>query len=614
LFLLIFAISIDDVHYCFVPQGCAAVGETMRSKQLFARSASYGAALLAASVLAACGGNAELGGDSGNSLGGDTAGGAGGGTATVRIGSLAGGSFQSGQIAIDDMDLAAGGSTGLTVDIVDSASQLASGTSYTVIFSSSCAATGTASFNQAEVTTSTGRASATYTAKGCAGSDQITAKVAANSAVLTATGTVTVLAAALGGVEFVSATPAIIGMTGSPIPSQAEMLFRLKDASGGNLAGRTVQFTLNTAVGGITLTPASATSDANGIVRTVVQAGSVATSVRVKAESVNPINGLTISSQSEVLTISTGLPDSDSVSISAERHVLDGACDGESTSINIRAADRYNNPVPEGTAFSFRTEGGKINAQCVTGNPLGNPVTEAGVCSVLLTVQNPRPTDGRVTVLASALGEESFIDANGNGFYDANPPELFDDVGEAFVDYNENGIRDNDEPFIDGSAGGNAGVYDGSNGSFDGYVCSEPGKNCSYGTVHVSDDIVIVFSRTDAQPLIVRSPAGAIAIQVKGTQDVGFVVSDVNGNSFPTGTTYSLNVDVGSVLEPAVQGPFNNSSVGGDISTFTIKAPATTSAPGTDDVGTGTFSINIPASGCSGTKSYFANFPITITN
>src|SRR3546814_11557627 len=95
------------------------------------------------------------------------------------------------------------------------------------------------------------------------------------------------------------------------------------------------------------------------MVRAVVQAGSVHTAVRVKAEATDPSSGQTISSQSEQLVVTTGLPDQNSFSLSATKLAINGNCDGASTTLNIRAADRYNNPVPAGTAISFTPEGGK---------------------------------------------------------------------------------------------------------------------------------------------------------------------------------------------------------------------------------------------------------------
>ena len=101
--------------------------------------------------------------------------------------------------------------------------------------------------------------------------------------------------------------------------------------------------------------------------------------------------------------------------------------DGTVTQITIRAADHFNNPVPDGTAVAFTTEGGQIESQCLIAG---------GACSVNWTSSNPRPANGRVTILASMIGEESFTDTNGNGVLDAD--DTFQDVPEAFRDDTEN--------------------------------------------------------------------------------------------------------------------------------------------------------------------------------
>jgi len=53
---------------------------------------------------------------------------------------------------------------------------------------------------------------------------------------------------------------------------------------------------------------------------------------------------------------------------------------------------------------------------------------------------SPRPADGRITVVAYALGEESFIDANGNNVYDCG--ESFQDLGDIYIDRAFNGVYD----------------------------------------------------------------------------------------------------------------------------------------------------------------------------
>ena len=165
----------------------------------------------------------------------------------------------------------------------------------------------------------TGTASATYVATGCSGSDVITASASANSQTLTATGTVTVAQAAIGSIAFISATPSNItlkgvGSTGGSATST--VIFKVLDTSGGPRAGATVTFALNTSVGGITMAPATAVTDANGQVQTIVSGGTVATTVRVTATT--SASGGNISTESNALTVSTGIPTSHNVSLAVQ--------------------------------------------------------------------------------------------------------------------------------------------------------------------------------------------------------------------------------------------------------------------------------------------------------
>jgi hypothetical protein len=147
--------------------------------------------------------------------------------------------------------------------------------------------------------------------------------------------------------------------------------------------------------------------------------------------------------------------------VASRLNIPGGNLDGEQSVLSIRMADKFNNPVPDGTVAFFTTEFASIEPSCETFE---------GGCTVTLTSQEPRQqlfntgfikrTDavacpshgamqpcpvslgnifgGRSTILATAIGEESFIDANGNGLYDDG--ELFEDLGEAFLDHNEDGI------------------------------------------------------------------------------------------------------------------------------------------------------------------------------
>ena len=231
--------------------------------------------------------------------------------------------------------------------------------------------------------------------------------------------------------------PEQIAIEGTGGTENSTIVFRVLGATGVPLENIDVDFALNTTVGGLALSTTAATTNAQGEVQTVVAAGSVATSVRVTAT----ITSEGISTQSSRLVVSTGIPDSDSFSISVSQFNPEAFdFDGIEVEVTARAADAFNNPIPVNTSISFYTEGGSIDPSCST--------DAAGACSVTWRSQNPRPGNGVTTILAHVIGNESFTDGNGNGRYDDG--EVFDDLGEAFADEDEDGgYDDNVEFFVD---------------------------------------------------------------------------------------------------------------------------------------------------------------------
>jgi len=74
------------------------------------------------------------------------------------------------------------------------------------------------------------------------------------------------------------------------------------------------------------------------------------------------------------------------------------------------------------------------------------------------------PRDGVVALLAITAGTESWTDINGNGMWDSDPMEPFEDIGEPFLDANDNGDFDIGEEYWDSN---NDGEWTGPNGQFD---------------------------------------------------------------------------------------------------------------------------------------------------
>jgi hypothetical protein len=307
------------------------------------------------------------------------------------------------------------------------------------------------------------------------------------------------------------------------------------------------------------------------------------------------------------LTVTTGIPDQDSFSVSATKLNPEFRdVDGNTTVLTARLSDHFNNPVPEGTVVNFTTEGGSILASCTT------IAATPGACSSTLTSQAPRlATDNRYTVLAYAVGEESFIDLNGNGVADLVPNEMLDangkstDMPEAFRDDNENGVRDATETFIDFNKDG---VYNGPDGKYNGVLCDNvtaPPAGSSAGTcgaaksIHVRQSLVIVFSGSTAAitkispaniDLIGCSEGGAFPNQGKTYQiDLRVVDAPDNpaaavpgGNPMPVGTTIVVTTTDGTLVGPSsfVQANTNVTPPAGLTHTVNIKDDSTLTVVG----------------------------------
>ena len=523
---------------------------------------------------------------------------------SVQMGRGTGAAFVAGQIAISNPALSAGGSTSLQVVL-----QQSDGTLYTqsasVSFSSTCAATGLATVPSPVVTT-TGIVSTTYAATGCSGADVISATATINGSPLSATGTVTVAAAAIGSISFESATPTNVALRGTGVPGRPEtstVVFRVLDQTGGARANANVQFALNTTVGGITLTPTTATSDANGRVQTVVNAGTVNTTVRVTATVLNTTP--TISTQSNQLTITTGIPDQDSVSVAALCPNAEAwNIDGTTMPVTVRLADRFNNPVPDGTAVTFSTEGGRIQPQCTT---VSN-ATESGFCVVNWTSSNPRPVgglgqSGRATILATAIGEESFTDNNGNGTFDNG--ESFVDLAERFRDENENGAYDFGEQIYDFN---NNSTRDPADGFFNGVLCQDNTGRCNANvkTTGIGASTLIVMSGSTPDR-ISPSPGTPVNFLAKpGNANISIRVADINDNPMPAGTIVSATVSGSGLTVPAPNSFTIPCTTTPTTYSFTITANATATS------GTLTISVKtLGAAGVGGVESII-QYPVNV--
>jgi hypothetical protein len=434
---------------------------------------------------------------------------------------------------ISPTTLAAGGTASLTATVLNGSTPYAP--AQVVTFSSPCVTAGKARI-ASPVTTVSGVATTSYTDLGCGGVDPVTASFVANGVTLSSSASLTVQTATAGQLVFVSALPQNISLKGTGGAGRQEsstVTFKVLDRNGNPVSGQAVNFTLNTTAGGLSLNPASATTGAGGLVTTTVASGTVNTPVRVTAA----LPGTSLSTLSDQLVVSTGVPDQNSFSLSAvtknvEGGQYNGCADPSGTIVTARLADHFHNPAPDGTAVSFTAEGGSIDASCLTGLTSttltdGTVITQKGTpgeCTVRFCSGNPRQTDGRITVLAYALGEESFVDSNGNNRYDAGEP--FTDLGDPFrndravTDANANGIDDvwksgnatraSGEQYIDSNGDGNWNAS--GDGVYNGVLRAVPNTAIN-STVHVRQSMVMVMSNSGAAiSLLEQSPVTGVAL------------------------------------------------------------------------------------------------------
>lgn len=172
-----------------------------------------------------------------------------------------------------------------------------------------------------------------------------------------------------------------------------------------------------------------ARTDENGQVSVNIYPGTSPGPVEIRATLASDAR---INALSKGISIASSRVTQDGISLSFGKNVLDWSLDGDSTPVVVRLVDRNGNAVPIKTVVNFTAEGGKVSpASCKT--------NEEGECDVTFSTQNPRPGDGRVSLLAVAEGEKAYIDQNENNAWDQGVDTLVHNIGDTFRDDNENG-------------------------------------------------------------------------------------------------------------------------------------------------------------------------------
>ena len=641
------------------------------------------------------------------------------------------GNFVEGVIKVAPAgQISAGGTAALTLVVVDNNLDPVT-TQETLTFSSSCLFGDLAVLDPPSPVTLGSKLTVNFTAEGCEGDEVITATLASSGA--KATGTVSI-APVLGEAiifdnEKTSAKLIALRGTGSAsdLSESANIFFKVEDGAGNAVVNSRVNFSLIQGVGDSKLACMSSTfcdydssadessgrsntdtskSAVDGSVSTRVLAGSVASPIQILAYIDLNENGVQEpeepTTSSKALVVSTGVADQNSISLSA-RHTnpygtgensppgydSDFQCqellsyqpslyytgsldtDGLCTDIFVKLADKFNNPVPDGTAATLTTEYGRI---------LGSCVSEGGDCEVVWTSQNPRfsatvdqystpitinenldpsipnryncpshqvnhgpcpddiadpsvnppgaPRGGRSTLTLVVNGEESFVDSNGNGFYDEG--ERWTNLTEAFTDHNEDGLYTpaqragcTDPATADGVclAGFEEFFYDfNSNGMFDlndrpsaaagsslpdgvynGVLCrqeDEAAGICSRQLLNLSQSLEIILSPDAAgYDMMIVDRNGREPSTLSGSTYTLYV-SDLYNNPPPAMTTITFEGSSGcSVVEEGFTVPLPSRSQPGAIGyPFTVAEDPAPVDPATNpDPDQITFTITLPS-------------------
>lgn len=266
------------------------------------------------------------------------------------------------------------------------------------------------------LTNASGVAQVSLVANGGNGADTLTATATLPGAsAVSANATFSVApppAAVPAAVNFVSASPSdnsivIKGAGGNGRTEVALLTFSVVDSSGTGIPNRKVNFSIQNSL--VTLVTNSGFTDSSGRVTAAVNSGDTPTTVRVVAT----VEGTSISTLSNTVTVTTGLPTQVSFTIAREKANVEGIDFSNITNkITVLLADSNGGVVANGTPVVFTTDSGAIigdqgttdSARCLTGPP-----NSPGECSV--TWRSQSPNKSVVTVTATSSNGTSVLSA-----------------------------------------------------------------------------------------------------------------------------------------------------------------------------------------------------------
>jgi hypothetical protein len=475
----------------------------------------------------------------------------------------------------------------------------------TVNVTSTCASGSKATISPASLTLTGPTGSFTYQDKGCGSTsgtgstvDRIHVQIVGTTQQMYKD--LTVNAPVTTGIQFVSVDNPVMCLMGTGCPSVANVVFKVVDQTGVPQQGVQVDFSLNLNASVATLGATFGVTGADGTVSVAVASKKTPTPIRVGAR----VRNTSVQTLSSQLTISGGLPvaanfrlntfDSRSgISLGASVYALDAHVNGSQSELFVFLTDRYGAPAVDGTVVNFVTDGGTvIPATCQS---------KDGRCKVTLIVSNPKPLNGRVHMTAYAYGQEYFVDANGNGFYDNG--EAYEDVPSAVcVDKDDSNSCDAASEFIVG----NFQVPDGGSGSWDdaGAAFAQFRTNFVFASTTGAPRFFTVDSNGNCTPVQVTT-AGELAVTMNGktSAEVKFCLRDANiqadsygGNSIATGSSVAGTPSL-SAAKVIVDNASTPSQVAPVVYTLTVQTTSTSSAASTSAPPSGSIDVTVTMGG-----------------
>jgi adhesin/invasin len=462
-----------------------------------------------------------------------------------------------------------GGSTELTITVLDS-NNLPVANQLVTLQTDSIGTVTPASV----ITGALGTATATFGAAATSGTAVVTATAGARFG----TANMTITPGSAGAINLLSADPEnrTIHIQQSLLTNTATLVYSVKDSFGNPAPnGTPVTFSLTGTGtgGGEQLSVNGGTYSALPVIASTVSGQATVTLRSGTAPGV--VNVLASINAGAVLTVARinivgAMPDANHISLAAKPlNIAGGLYNNLESTITLNLADRYGNVPADGTVVTFYSECGSIGLS--SGFDM---TTTSGKATAILRSGNPRPgNDGLCNIVVTTTGDDSWIDANGNGVLDGGETCLTS-RGEPFIDTDGDGVRDAFEIYIDTNKDG---TYDG------------PGA-CSQNVV-IWDSMDVMWSTGVESPNLTPT---TFAINVGDNQTFIYDVQDINGNALVAGTTVKVTT-TGGTLTGAVNMTLGDQVGSGSTYSFTLWGnpdPTATPAPKVVEV---TVTITPPA-------------------